>query len=292
MLLLMTFLAVAPLQDTDTTVAVRAGSRLNLETHEGSITISTWSRSVIRVQATHDADTRIEVENRGGGVYVRGRSRGGPAEVNFQLTVPDRMNLEISSLEGDIRIDNTMGEVNASTTEGNVTLTGGRGRVNLSSVEGEIMVTGAEGKTNLSTVDGAIMLRRGVGDFALSTVDGDITIEGTEAWNLEASTVDGSISFDGTLRDNGRYVMKSHDGDVTVRVPEINAAVSVSTFSGDFASDFPVTLSGRTLRQRLDFTLGNGSSRLELESFDGTVSLQKPGSRPPPRSKEKSKDRD
>lgn len=280
MLFLLTLLAAAPMQDTDTTVTVRAGSRLSLENHEGDITIGTWSRNVIRVQATHDEDTQVEVQNRGGGVYIRARGRGGNSEVSYRLTVPDRMNLEISSQEGDIRIDNTMGEVSVSTTEGAITLTGGRGRVNLNSVEGDITVTGAEGKINLNTVDGAITLRNGVGDLSLSTVDGEILIEGTDAWNLEANSVDGAVTFDGSMRENGRYVIKSHDGDVTVRVPSINAAVSVSTFSGEFESDFPVTLTGRTLRQRLDFTLGTGSSRLELESFDGTVSLRKGGRAP------------
>ncbi len=280
MLLLLALLTAAPLQDTDTTVTVRPGSRLNLESYEGDITITTWSRNQIRVQATHDDDTRIEVEDRGGGVYVRGRARHGPADVRFHLTVPDKMNLEISSNEGDIRIENTMGEVNVTSVEGNIVVVGGRGRVNLNSVDGDLTVTGAEGKVNLNTVDGVIDLRRGVGDLSLSTVDGDITITDTDAWNLEANTVDGAVRFEGNLRDNGRYVMKSHDGNVTVEVPVINAAVSVSTFSGEFESDFPVTLNGRALRKRMDFTLGNGSARLELESFDGVVSLRKGGRSP------------
>jgi len=42
-------------------------------------------------------------------------------------------------------------------------------------------------------------------------------------------------------------------------------------------SDFPITLSGITPGKRMNFTMGNGSARLEIESFDGTVSLRKGG---------------
>ena len=93
------------------------------------------------------------------------------------------------------------------------------------------------------------------------------------------STVDGGIEYDGTITDGGRYRLTSHDGDVSVSMPErANATISVATFSGDFDSCFPVTLGpGPKQKHRFTFTLGTGSARVELESFDGSIKLCRPG---------------
>ena len=55
--------------------------------------------------------------------------------------------------------------------------------------------------------------------------------------------------------------------------------MSVSTYAGQFESDFPVTIDGITARKRMTFTMGTGTARLELESFDGTVALRRSGAR-------------
>ena len=64
---------------------------------------------------------------------------------------------------------------------------------------------------------------------------------------------------------------------MSVSIPErANVTVSVATFSGDFDSSFPVTLKDKQ-KHRFTFTLGTGSARLELESFDGSINLRRPG---------------
>ncbi len=276
MLLLLAVLASATYQDTDTTVAVRAGSRLNLDNFDGAVTITTWNRSSVRVQGSHDDDTRVDVDVSGTGVRVRGRSRYGPPEVEYRITVPADMSLEINTHSGDVGIDGTRGEVQVQTVEGKITVNGGTGRISLSSVEGEVLLENSSGRINISAVDGSVTVRNSRGDLQISAVDGAVLLQDIDATSVDASTVDGGIEFSGSFQSTGRYRLSSHDGDVTVRVPSIDAAVSVSTYEGDFESDFPVTITGTTRnRKRLDFTLGRGSARLELESFDGSVRLRK-----------------
>jgi DUF4097 and DUF4098 domain-containing protein YvlB len=275
MLLLIASLAAVVPQGTDTTVTVRAGARLELSSQEGNITVATWSRSAIRVETDNDEDTRIDVDQAGGIVSLRAHHRDGPSEVTWKLTVPAEMALELSSQSGDIIVEGTRGEVNVSTVEGKVTVRGGTGFVTLQSVEGDIDLRDASGRISLTTVDGSVKASGLHGDLKASAVDGEILLDDVESSNVEANTVDGEIRFSGAIRDGGRYRLASHDGDVTVTAPAINASVSVSTFSGDFESDFPVTLSGNSARKRMSFTLGSGSARLELESFDGTVALRK-----------------
>ena len=70
-------------------------------------------------------------------------------------------------------------------------------------------------------------------------------LERVDATSLDASTVNGDVGYDGPVRSGGRYALSSHNGDVTLAVAEsASATVSVSTFSGEFESDFPVTAPG------------------------------------------------
>ena len=49
----------------------------------------------------------------------------------------------------------------------------------------------------------------------------------------------------------------------------------VRTFQGDFGADFPIQLpegqSARSGSKRFNFTLGTGSARIELQSFNGDI---------------------
>ena len=72
----------------------------------------------------------------------------------------------------------------------------------------------------------------------------------------------------------GVYRFKTHNGDIAVGVPRsAGATVAVSTFSGDFESNFPVTLSGSHNARRFQFAVGDGSAHVELSSFQGTIQL-------------------
>lgn len=280
MLLLAVLVLVAPLQGSDTTVQVRAGSRLQLSSFEGDVSVQTWNRSAVRVEADHDDETRVEVDQSGRTVNVRARSRYGPPEVTWRLTVPADMALDLSNHSGAVTVAGVRGEVSVSTMEGDISVQGGEGFVSLQSVDGRIDLANAGGRITLSTVDGDIAVRGARGSIKGNTVDGEIRLEAIEAGDVDLSSVDGNISFEGTIQRAGRYRISSHDGDVHVVVPVIDADVSVSTFSGDFESDFPVVLSG-TQGSRLSFTLGKGGARLELESFGGTISLRKVSGRKP-----------
>ena len=133
------------------------------------------------------------------------------------------------------------------------------------------------GKTVNGEVEAGSLASDVSGDLTAETVNGDITLRQIESSNAEANTVNGDITYDGTIKDGGRYRFATHDGSLRVSVPEkSNVAVSVSTFNGEFNSCFPVQLTGKA-KHRFNFTIGSGSARLELESFDGDIKICRPG---------------
>ena len=104
------------------------------------------------------------------------------------------------------------------------------------------------------------------------TVNGEIALEGVDAATVDANTVNGDISYAGPIRNGGRYSFSTHNGDITLTVAEGSSAnVAVSTFNGEFESEFPVPLSGTRKGKGFNFTLGSGSAQVTLESFQGTI---------------------
>ncbi|HKV74052.1 MAG TPA: DUF4097 family beta strand repeat-containing protein [Gemmatimonadales bacterium] len=265
----------------DTTVQVQPGSRLEVERVEGAVTVRTWNKSAVQVRAPggRDAQLRVEVSGRRVTVEVEDEDHD-PYDGDLELTVPADMSLSITSQDGDIEVTGAKAELDLETISGSITVEGGSGVITLHSTDGELRLTGAKGRIELNAVDGSITGRDLEGDIRAESVDGSVTLENVTASGVEATTVDGSIEFSGTLQKGGRYRLGSHDGNVTLAVPALDACVSVSTFSGSFESDpaFPVTLTGTRGGKRMSFTVGNCSASVDLESFDGAIRIVRQGS--------------
>jgi len=280
---LLAALAVATLTtsgtETDTTFAVKAGTRLELNQFAGSIAVKTWAKSAVRVVATHSS--RVGIEISGGSPVVSIQAvhyRGLPTNVDFQLTVPKAMALNLSGVNTEISVDDSGGELSIETVQGEVTVTGGSKIIQASSVDGEVHLSDATGRIECSSVNGGVQIERSSGPVVATSVNGEITLEAIDSDDVEGNTVNGTVNYQGTLRNAGSYRFSSHNGEVTVIVPErTNATVSVATFSGDFNSDFPVPLTDARHGKRFSFTLGDGSARVELESFQGSINLRRPG---------------
>jgi DUF4097 and DUF4098 domain-containing protein YvlB len=294
--MLMTLASLAGLvlaQQTDTTVPVRAGARLEVNNFGGEITIKTWTKSAVRITASHSSRDHILVEASDQLVHVKSEGRRGPSQVvDYDITVPATIALELSGVYTDISVDGSQGEISAETVEGSVKVSGGAGNVSLKSVQGEVTLEKARGRIDLNTVNEAIKATGVSGDLSVETVNGDITLSQVESANTEANTVNGDIIYDGTIKDGGRYRFSTHDGDLRVSVPDkANVSVSVSTFDGDFSACFPVQLTGKT-KHRFSFTIGSGSARLELESFNGDIRLCRPGQLAKDKDRDKDEDHD
>lgn len=266
------------IQDTDTTFAVRQGQRLEISDFGGQVVVKAWRQNSVRLRATHSSRDRVQISTEGTTVNISSSSRHGPAMVDYEILAPAWMPLSVSGTpSAEVTIEGTDAEVTVETVEGSIRVVGGKGNISLHSVEGEVSLEGATGHIELNSVDGSIELRESSGDITAETVDGSISLIDIESADVDASSVDGSIEYDGTIKDGGRYRFQSHDGDVSVSVPErANVTVSVATFSGSFDSCFPVTLKDKT-KHRFTFILGSGTARLELESFDGSINLCRPG---------------
>jgi DUF4097 and DUF4098 domain-containing protein YvlB len=268
---------------SDQTVDVTKGTRLVLSNNAGEVTVRSWDQDRVRIQATHGPRETITAETTDMTLRVRTQrasgSRGpGGGLVDYQITVPRWMPVNLSGTYLDATIEGTTAEVTVETVHGNARVSGGNGAVSLRSVEGVITVDKASGRVQATTVNEGIRITNVSGEIMAETTNGDIFIDNATTSNLEAFTVNGEVTFNGTIRDNGAYRLGTHNGDIRVGLGGAsNATIFVRTFQGDFAADFPVQLpegqNARSGSKRFNFTLGNGSARIELQSFGGDIVL-------------------
>jgi len=267
---------------TEKTVDVTKGTRLVLSNQAGEVIVRSWDQDRVRIQASHGSREQISAETTDNTLRIRttrtGQMHGPGGLVDYQITVPRWMPVNLTGTYLDATIEGTAAEVTVETVHGNAKVTGGNGNVSLKSIEGVITVDKANGRVQATTVNERIRITNSQGEIMAETTNGDIFIDNAQTSNLEAYTVNGEVTFNGTIRDNGVYKLGTHNGDIRVGLGGAsNATIFVRTFQGDFAADFPVQLpegqNARSGSKRFNFTLGSGSARIELQSFGGDIVL-------------------
>jgi DUF4097 and DUF4098 domain-containing protein YvlB len=273
-------LSLAPAQQFDTTVAAERGQRLQVNAFGGDVTVRAWNRNGVRVQATTTGGSRVEVSNSATAVSVRTQGpHGPPTDVELRISLPIWMALSLSGVHTEVKVDGTRAPISVETVEGAVHVDGGDGLISLRSVQGAVSLRDARGRISLNSVNDDVELHNSSGEIMAETVNGQIALEAVDAATVDANTVNGDISYAGPIRNGGRYSLSTHNGDITLTVAEGSSAnVAVSTFNGEFESEFPVALSGTRKGKGFNFTLGSGSAQVTLESFQGTIRLVRPGS--------------
>lgn len=263
-------------QPADTTISAQGLSKLRIENHEGTVIVRTWSRNEIQIESDDPEYAPLRAERSGASLKIRPGTPPGETDIDMQVTMPARLDLEIHAPFSDIEVDGSEAAVAVQSVEGDVWVRGG-GPVAIRSVEGDVTVERVRGGVSVSTADGDVTLADVSGPIAVEGIDGDIGILGADTRDVQVTTVDGDVIYEGTIHDSGRYRLATHDGEVVCTISEgANVTVSVATFDGDFRSSFPIALQG-SVDKRFEFTLGSGSARLELEAFDGEIYLVRPG---------------
>jgi hypothetical protein len=272
--------ALTAVQQMDTTVAVSRGQRLDVNAFGGAVTVRAWNQNTIRVEATTSGRDRVDVSSSATAVSIRTQGRHGPpSEVQLRISAPSWVGLSLSGVNTSMKVAGIRAPITVETVEGEVDVTGGEGLISLRSVQGSVTLRGARGRINLNSVNEDVRVANSAGDVVAQTVNGEIQLQLTDAASVDASTVNGDIDYSGPIRNGGRYSLSTHNGDISLTVAEgTNASVAVSTFSGEFESEFPVPLRGTRQGKGFNFTLGSGSAQVTLESFQGTIELVRPGS--------------
>jgi Toastrack DUF4097 len=263
----------------DTSWSVESGDRLSLQNFSGHVLVETWDRGIVQIETRGMNRISFDLRTSGNEFLVRPARRHDQdheRRTQYVVRVPRWLPLAVRGRELDIGVSGHDGGLSLNTLEGDIDLNDANGEISARSVDGTITANNVEGLIELFSLDDDIRVRGAKGELRVNAADGDLTLLGIDASVVEASSVDGDIDFSGTLQAEGRYVVVTHDGDITFGIiGEPNAHVLVSTFEGELESEFPIMLSRLESGRELDFTLGDGAAEVRLEAFDGEVRLER-----------------
>src|SRR2546428_1328586 len=270
--------ALASQRQTDTPFAVPAGASLSVNNFGGGITIHGWSENRFKVHAETGRRGRVEVSLVGNTVVVKASSReGAPSVIDFDITVPQAMALSLSGTYADINVDGVQGPISAETVNGEVNVRGGKGNITLHSIQGSVTLADASGRIEVNSVNENIELTNVSGEIKVETTNGGIMMTGIQSSSVDAGTINGDVVYEGTVKDGGSYSFASHNGDITVSIPEgANVTVTTATANGDIDATFALPLTSTTGKHRKPFTIGSGSARMEPESFQTAIHMRRP----------------
>lgn len=264
---------------TDETQPVARGARLKVENFAGEVAVRAWDRDAVRVQARHSPRARVEVQSTPGTVRVSASAERGPlGSVDYEISAPAWMPVTVEGRYTFIVVEGMQADVTIETVRGDVAVKGGAG-VSARSIEGSVSIEGATRRVAASSVNKGVTVTGARGDVSAETVNGPIVLARMDASGVEAATVNGSITYEGSPAPAGHYQLTTHNGNVTVVVPEgSHATFAIRTYNGGFSSGLPTAGQGDTARGRRSVhTLGNGSARFEIETFSGSIRLRRAG---------------
>jgi hypothetical protein len=274
-------------QPFDQTIPVTRGTRVDLSDCYGAVTVKTWTRDAVQVRTADVYRGEIKAALTDKILTITQGAVRWPtglelALVDFELLVPAWIDVRIEGRECGIEVNGVAGNVALKNSEGDIVLRGVGGSVDVYSIDGDIEITGGKGRIKAGSSDGDITITDAAGDIEAESIDGDVHLNDIEPTSVIVSTVDGDVFMNGPLQATGKYRFTSHDGNVSLSIPETTSATfMIRRYSGDLqVIGLMLKPVGDVRRgRRSTYTLGAGGAQVEIESFDGDVVITKAGPR-------------
>ena len=291
---------------------VADGGTLRLDGGYGNIKVVTGGSGVV-VEVTRDARNRggqkrmaehkITFEQQGNDVVIKSdfpNSRGSwfgwndiDYDVQWNIRVPDRYNVDVETSGGSIEIDEIAGTVDARTSGGSIRTGRLGGKSKLDTSGGSITVDGATaeldahtsggsidigdiaGTVQAKTSGGSISLGRVSGEVYARTSGGDIRIEDA-AGRVDASTSGGTVRAQISRQPAGDSKLSTSGGAVVVTLaPSVAVDLDAHASGGGVSSDVPITVQGKQDDDSLVGKINGGGPKLVLRSSGGGVRVKK-----------------
>ena len=227
----------------------RPGGEVVLDNTNGSVTVETWSKNAVRLEALKK---------------VKARSRR-DAEAFME-----RVKIRVERSRNRIRIETEYPKRHGDF--GFMSWMFGKRKPEIT-VEYTLKVP-EEVDLDLRTVNGAISVRDVEGQIELHTTNGRIDVEDVLG-SVKASTVNGSIEVE--LENFGRddeIRLKTVNGAIVAYFPEdMDADVEAGTVNGSIRTDFPLQVRGKWGPKRLSGSVGKGGALVKLGTVNGSIKI-------------------
>jgi DUF4097 and DUF4098 domain-containing protein YvlB len=263
----------------DTTVTFDARGSVSISCPGGDVKVTGTDRNQIVVHARTERGT-IRFTSSGTTARLEPANGRGCSDANFDVSVPAGVRLTASTWSGSLTVHGVHGEIEAHAQSGDIEVRDAGDRLEVETLSGDVDVQGVRGDVAIHTLSGDVTLERAAAGVEVETVSGDIELGSTTSRQVRTNSTSGDLTFSGTVVDGGRYEFQTHSGELRLELPDnVGAQLTLSTFSGEIESAFPITLIagdhgiGSAQAKKMNFSLGKGTARIIAETFSGDVTL-------------------
>jgi len=239
----------------------------------GRIEVKSWKNPEVVVTSSFvSGRVSIETEQVGDRIDINATSLANSSqphevEANFSLTVPEETELQLRTQTGLILVEQVSGDMKLLSVAGDVHLKEVSGYVIVKTASGSLVCTGCTGKLDFNSISGSAQVLQ------------------SSPTSLNLMTTTGNILYDGEFRRMGLYTMNSGRGLVEVRFSRLDSFdLKASTYRGTVDNQAPEAFQPDThskhhsvssMAKSLWVTMGQGSARVEVSSYSGTIRIVK-----------------
>jgi hypothetical protein len=146
----------------------------------------------------------------------------GSARLDFEVTLPETIALEVrdgsgeATIEnvGDLRVHDGSGELTIRGVHGNADVTDGSGELIIADVSGDVRVRDGSGEMEIDRVGGNVVISDGSGGIAVRNVQRNVTIESDGSGSVDVRDVRGDFTVES--KGSGEVTSDRIGGRVTI----------------------------------------------------------------------------
>ena len=270
---------------------LNAGGTVSVETFNGSVEVVGWEQNSVEVNATKYASTKwaldaikIDVSATSGSIRIRA-DRATEMHHNsgarFTIRVPRQSMLdEISTSNGQLRIEDVEGNARMRTSNGAIRLIRVKGEMDARTSNGAIEADDLNGDARFHTSNGAIRAEITHGGLDAVTSNGSITARLNDTSSnsgVHVESSNGHIELRVESKQTPSIRASTSNSSIVLRLPDgANADVEAHTSHSSVVSEFSgVDTNNEHGRGEMHGRIGSGGHRIELSSSNGSIKILK-----------------
>ena len=193
----------------------------------------------------------------------------------LELWLPPGSDLVIEAPAVAVQIDGSNGKVEVRTLSGTVNLSGRSSELQVQTISGAIRTDGFECPlATLKSAAGALTLGGSFEELTARSAESplEVTASISDEGHLESGQ--GRVRFAGELGPFARLKVVTQGGEARLELArELEALFTLASFSGELENGLGPAFSRPGLRRHLSWQQGKAPRRIEVETFDGKISL-------------------
>lgn len=267
----------------DETRPLDPGGTLEISNVSGSVTVLGGAGQVEITGTLGDDVEELEIEGDGRHLEIRvktPRNTKSDMDIASHLTIraPSDTLLEVQTVSASITVEDLNERLELQSVSGEIRAETRPRVLTVQTVSGKIHTAGASERAEVQSVSSVIELGEISGRIQASTVSGGIRVTGGSLDEAELSSVSGKIEVTTSLPAGAELHLTNHSGDTILDLGGgASASFDVSTFNGEIDNQLgpPAERTSKYAPGKsLEFSIGGGSARVEIESFSGRVTIR------------------